>query len=402
MKVLYIIDQKPDGYPGGIEHHLLDLVSFMTKNKEPVYVLFPEKDSLRLRLYRDYDIEEHEYKGGRIDDHRLNDVYIENTVSAILDEIDVDILHFHSIRTLPLSLVELAKNRGKQVVLTLHEYYFWCINCIMLSPDFCWFERDSDKCFRCLVQNGYMVDQDYVGQRRKYIDYLFSIVDRVIVPSNYVKNVFLSLYSGLSYDKCIVVELGVDKQLLRKGRNNGRASGKDRLHLAFLGNFLHYKGNKAFLELIKKYRDSKSVKFSIIGNIFDPLLIPSYKNLDVLGGYSRLDVVDIIRSAGVDLTLLLSNWPETFSYTLSESIAAGVPVIATDAGALRERVSKNNVGFLVPVESPVKRITEIIEDIKTKPEVVAFFGERTEDARRRLRTVDEMAEENFRIYSSLK
>jgi len=401
MKILYVIDQKPDGYPGGIEYHLLDILSLFIRKRLPVHVLFPETNCLKLRRYEDYKIHEVAYGGGRLDDHRLRDSALETVFKSVLDDSDVDIVHFQSIRTLPLSLIEAAKQRNKKVILTLHEYYFWCINCIMLAPDFCWFEGDEEKCYGCLTRNNYKVQKGFVKERRQYIDYLFHLVDRLIAPSSYVKDVLLSLYTGLSYEKCVVIEPGVDKELLKGEKEKVMRRKKSALHLAFLGNFLHYKGNSAFLQLVKHFKNSDTITFSIIGNIFDPSLLPSYKNLSVMGGYTRDNVVKTIHKADPDLILLLSNWPETFSYTLSEAIASEVPVIATDGGALRERVSKEAVGFLVPVEDPLPRLLEITEDIRQQPEVITFLNERVTEARKRLKTVDEMVAEHFRLYNSL-
>ncbi len=401
MKILYVIDQKPDGYPGGIEYHLLDILNVFVRKRYPVYVLFPETNCLKLRRYADYRIQEVEYMGGRLDDHRLRDSTSELMFEKVLNDIDVDIVHFQSIRTLPLSLIEIAKERKKKVFITLHEYYSWCINCVMLAPNFCWFERDEDKCYECLTKNDYKVQKGFMRERRNYIDYLFHLVERVIVPSSYVRDVLLNLYAGLSQDKCLVIELGIDKELLKGEREHATAKRDGALHLAFLGNFLHYKGNMTFLKLIKHYKNSDKVTFSIIGNIFDPSLVPSYKNLSVIGGYTRNDVVKKIHGADPDLILLLSNWPETFSYTLSEAIASSVPVIATDGGALRERVARETVGFLVPVEDPLPRLLEITEDIRRQPEVVTFLNERVTEARKRLKTVDEMVEDHFRLYNSL-
>lgn len=396
-----MIDQKPDGYPGGIEYHLLDLVGGFIRRRLPVYVFFPEKDCLRLRLYKDYRVEETAYEGGGLVDHRLRDVDIEKVFVRMLDGIDVDIVHFHSIRTLPLSLIEKAKERNKKVLVTLHEYYFWCINCIMLAPEFCWFEKDEAKCFQCLLSTNYRVEKGYVGERRLYTDYLLRKVDGIIAPSQYVSDVLLGLYPGVCRDRCTVFEPGIDSGLLREEREGTVSVKNGALHLAFLGNFLHYKGNMAFLKLMKHFRNSGEVTFSIIGNIFDPSLVPSYKNLNVIGGYTRSDVVKTIHSADPDLVLLLSNWPETFSYTLSEAIASEVPVIATDGGALRQRVSKEAVGFLVPVENPVPRAIEIIDDVKAHPEVVPFLRGRVREAKKRLKTVEEMCDDHFRLYASL-
>jgi hypothetical protein len=41
-------------------------------------------------------------------------------------------------------------------------------------------------------------------------------------------------------------------------------------------------------------------------------------------------------------------WPETFSYTLSEAFAAGLPVVASDVGAFRERALGRPWSWLTP------------------------------------------------------
>jgi glycosyltransferase involved in cell wall biosynthesis len=87
---------------------------------------------------------------------------------------------------------------------------------------------------------------------------------------------------------------------------------------------------------------------------------------------------------------------------LSEAIASGVPVIATDGGALRERVSKEGVGFLVPIEDPRPGIIRIIEDMKKQTEVIDFLKQKVSGARKRMKTVDEMVEETFAVYDLLQ
>ncbi|MFZ5906083.1 MAG: glycosyltransferase [Nitrospirota bacterium] len=401
MHVLHVIDQKPDGYPGGIEYHQLDLIRYFREKSIPVSLLFPEENSLCLRRYQGDLVEESMYGGMKLDDHRLRDPGMEDSFRRVLTDTGADIVHFQSIRTMPLSFIEIAKNAGVQVIVSFHEYYFWCINCIMLAPDFCWFERDEEKCHACLAGSNYPVPEGYVKTRRAYINQLFSKIDRVIMPSFYVRDVFLSLYQGLTEEQCAVIEFGVGKKLLADYGRTAKRAPNGCLKLAFLGNFLPYKGNRTFLELLDCYRDSRFIRFSIIGNIFDHSIIPSRHNLSLAGGYARDEVVKKIQKESPDVILLLSNWPETFSYTLSEAIAGGVPVIATDGGALRERVSKFSAGFLVPVENPLPRLVEIIEDLRENPGVLEFLNGAVSRARGRLRTVDDMAESIVSLYRSL-
>jgi glycosyltransferase involved in cell wall biosynthesis len=402
VKILYVMDKKPDGKAGGLEHHLLDIVKVFNMKRLPVYVVFPDMDCLTLRRYDGNKMEEVLYECRKVNDHRLHDPFVEKVFNRILDELKVDIIHFQSFKTLPLSLIEAAKVRKKKVLITLHDYYFWCVTCSMLGPECCWFEADESKCWECLRKNNYQIHRGFVRDRRKYVEYLLQIVDRIIVPSSYVRDVLLNLYPTLSEDVVQNIECGIDKDLLRTNVEANPDRRKDFLHLVFLGNFLHYKGNKTFLELVAHYKNADNIKFTIIGNVFDSTLIPSQMNLNIGGRYTREKVVNILRETDPDLVLLLSNWPETFSYTLTESIAAGVPVIATDAGALRERVSREAVGFLVPVEDPVPGIIRIIENVQRHRDILVYFRERVRDARSRLKTADEMFEEHFKVYYSIR
>ena len=44
-------------------------------------------------------------------------------------------------------------------------------------------------------------------------------------------------------------------------------------------------------------------------------------------------------------------WPETYSYTLSESLISEIPEISFDLGAIAERVKKAEVGWILPINS---------------------------------------------------
>ena len=55
----------------------------------------------------------------------------------------------------------------------------------------------------------------------------------------------------------------------------------------------------------------------------------------------------ILQSLKPDLGLLLSNVPETFSYTLSELFAAGIPPVASRLGAFVDRIEDGVTGWLV-------------------------------------------------------
>ena len=74
----------------------------------------------------------------------------------------------------------------------------------------------------------------------------------------------------------------------------------------------------------------------------------------VIWEYQKLELGDYLRDIDADLGLMLSVVPETFSYTLSELWAAGVPVLATNLGAFSDRIVEGHNGWLVePLADPI-------------------------------------------------
>ena len=95
-------------------------------------------------------------------------------------------------------------------------------------------------------------------------------------------------------------------------------------------------------------------------------------------------------------------WPETFSFTLSEAISNAIPVIATDLGALRERISKYMVGYLVPYEDPVPRVVKIINDFLSCHELLDYFKNRCIAVARKLPDINSMTDKYEKLYRTLQ
>ncbi len=97
-----------------------------------------------------------------------------------------------------------------------------------------------------------------------------------------------------------------------------------------------------------------------ISQIADIYLLGSGKDGEDFFGLSGVHVIyqyqaDELASEaaviGADAALLLSTVPETWSYTFSEMIALGIPVIATNLGAFTERQEELGSGWLIEPDS---------------------------------------------------
>jgi glycosyltransferase involved in cell wall biosynthesis len=204
-----------------------------------------------------------------------------------------------------------------------------------------------------------------------------------------VKDVFCSLFD-LEEDKCTIITHGIYKTNISRQIESERS-----FNVAYLGAFTYEKGAESFLKIVEEMNNEKymeRITFHVIGELGYPLPkeFRSYPHMKLSGAYKFHDVNVILKRLKIDLVVLPSIWPETYSYTLSEAVVNGIPVLASDLGALRERISALSAGYLVPNESPVRRSVALIRDFYRYPELREYFHTRCIDASKRIPDIAEM------------
>jgi glycosyltransferase involved in cell wall biosynthesis len=70
------------------------------------------------------------------------------------------------------------------------------------------------------------------------------------------------------------------------------------------------------------------------------------------GAYEREELPARLKTIAPSFSLIASIWPETYSHTLTESWAAGIPVLASDLGAPGERIRRHGGGWLLDPREP--------------------------------------------------
>lgn len=412
MNILFVtLTKLSNNTTAGGELYLLDLMRGLAKTQISPYLVFPDSvkpDNLYVRKYNvNGEYQEYEFKG--------NDG--ERNFSEIINKYKIDIVHFQHFQTLPLSLIKIARDLNRKLVITIHDYFLWCENFFLLSPlkgklpSFCSFEEDATFCADCLKKSkgvweliyqrhwkGDNYSEEYVRKRRRDISQILGIADLIISPTRYVKDSVLNVYPNINPKRFFTVEHGTFKGRYRLDSKPNGNSGK--LKVAFLGGFKYEKGSVYFTELLKTMNDPK-IMFYIIGSLGSPIRKEDFANLIIIGQYKREELGDVLNREGIDLVVLLSPWAETFSYTLSESIFNGIPVIATDIGAFRERIAKHGVGFLVPYEDPIPRTAQLLKDISAHPEVLEFFKNNCVSAARSLKDIDMMVSDYIELYKKI-
>ena len=170
---------------------------------------------------------------------------------------------------------------------------------------------------------------------------------------------------------------------------------KTNRRIAFLGGLNEFKGSQIACQMIKQ--GGSRYDWYIIGGIGDPELITLEKgNVHKLGWYKRESVGAILRQNQIDLVCILSTWPETFCYTLSEVEIAGIPVLATDIGALGDRLRQDRTGWLVEPNQSGKDVLQKLDEIFADEEDFIQTCERAENFRHR--TIGEMCLDYAHLY----
>lgn len=130
------------------------------------------------------------------------------------------------------------------------------------------------------------------------------------------------------------------------------------LHIGILGTLSHVKGGNV-VRALYEYIDGQCLKIpiTVVGNSF----VKTPPGINVHGSYTVNDLPKIISEWGINVILIPSIVPETFSYTISEAIAMDLPIVAFDIGAQGNRITQYQFGKVVPLGSSPELIFSAIQ-----------------------------------------
>ena len=173
---------------------------------------------------------------------------------------------------------------------------------------------------------------------------------RLVAPTKSVASRWRSLLPALGPMPIAVIEHGLDASLsallARARRTENVASGAP-LRLVILGSLASHKGGALLEPVLREMAEFAEVL--LIGSGEDGRRLARRPGVTLIAEhYEREALGGLLARHDPDMGLLLSTVPETFSYTLSELRAAGIPVAATDLGAFADRIRHGTDGWLFP------------------------------------------------------
>jgi len=203
------------------------------------------------------------------------------------------------------------------------------------------------------------IAEDYLP---KMIVRLFRLLARWM-PDVLMVNSRATLHTlpAVSPDRIKVVYPGVPAELLETGASSSKGTGRgDQAIVGIVGRLSPTKGQDVFVRAAAKIAGRfPDVRFQIIGGALfqHDGFEAEVRALAVSLGLQNVEFLGFCEDVPARmraLTILVhaSPVPEPFGQVVVEALAAGKPVVATNAGGIPEIITDGDCGFLVPLGDP--------------------------------------------------
>jgi glycosyltransferase involved in cell wall biosynthesis len=286
----------------------------------------------------------------------FHDPGILRAFGEVLTAFSPDLVHIQHLMGLPVGLIRMLRRRQIPFLVTLHDYWWVCANAQLLTNDthqVCDGPSMYVNCVRCALarsESAWLWPMlpsmvPLFAYRNTVLRDVLQSAAGLIAPTPFVRGWYGRHRAPI--EKIHVVPHGLE---LANFNSAGEYSSGETVRFVYIGGISWQKGIHVLLEAFKQV--SGRWELWVAGDeTFDPgyatnLRANAVENVRFLGKLTRAEVRDTLGKA--DVVLVPSLWYETFSIVISEAFAAGVPVVASNIGALADRVRDGADGVLVP------------------------------------------------------
>jgi len=262
---------------------------------------------------------------------------------TLLRSFGVDRVHVHHWLGLESSLRPLLDRLGAPFDVTIHDYFSICpqINLLPTPTSRYCGEPDLATCNACIAGRPQHGATDITDWRTRH-GWLLNEAERVICPSRDARD-RIARYAPHARVLAVPHAAGAESTWRIEASAPGPAKP---LRIGVLGVIAQHKGLDALAAAVEA-ADPGQFEFVVIG-FCDPRLPRHLRHrVRETGRYDEADLPDLIASAGVQAIWFPATWPETYSYTLSAAIDAGLPIVAPTLGAFPERLVDRPLTWLV-------------------------------------------------------
>ena len=267
--------------------------------------------------------------------------------------------HIHHLMSMDVDVRALLHRLNVPFDVTVHDYFAICpqVNLLpWLQGSYCG-EPDIAVCNSCIADRPNYGARDIVAWRRANA-WQFVEAERVICPSEDVRR-RLARYG---VDRAIVVPHEPVKQgpwpMSPSVPGKGRA-----LRVALIGVLANQKGAASVLS-VAAASDAAELSLHLIGRSEQSLPAGLADRIEMTGVYEEAELPGLLAKAKPHVVWFPAQWPETYSYTLTAAIGAGLPIVATRIGAFAERLEGRPLTWLVDPEATPEEWIDVFGTVR--------------------------------------
>lgn len=271
------------------------------------------------------------------------DVYVNEVFDELCKLVKPNVVHCHNIIGTSLGIVDIAKNNNAKVCVTLHDNWGFCYKNTSLDNfgEVCTKTLYCEKCMENLTFGGVVIP---IGIRRNYFRRIFERMDAYISPSAYLANSYIK--AGFGFHKMNVIWNGIDFDKFQKINKIP----SDKLRITFIGFFGKHKGVELLIKAVGLL-GNRDIEINLVGAGDEQenykIIAAECGILHQLRFWGKLANQDIVNAyAETDIYCLPSIWPENQPVSITEAMACGIPVIASNLGGNKELVQDGVTGYL--------------------------------------------------------
>lgn len=266
-------------------------------------------------------------------------IFSNNDLATIYDEIlsklDISLLHINHLINHSFDLINHAIKKSIPFIVNLHDFYYICPSIHLVDKKCLYCNFDCHDCGG--IAHNSDISNDLILER--WHNECFKLLENSyvnIAPTQSVVDFYRKIYPNLN--NFIVIEHGVE---INKSSYYPQLTSNP-IKILVPGHVSPHKGSLLIRQL-KELDKHNNLELHFMGTT-----IPNLNKYGINHGkYKRKDFNKIVSEIKPSFSLILSTCPETYSYTLTESWMAGLPVIASDLGALKQRINSTGAGWLV-------------------------------------------------------
>lgn len=446
MNILIVANGYPPSAVGGVEVYSQAIARGLVAKSHQVTVFCRESRSDR----PDYEIEDSWEDGVRVirvvNDFKtieaFEETYSSRTIDALfkrlLLELQPELVHFNHLIGLSVDLPEIAASQSVPQITSLHDFWYLCarVNLEDWRGRACGGPRQGGDCYRCVTGSGgwlrlraraLSIGKPFLSARlrRRVRDWGWLPSDSsvtastgtrenfalryqrfsdalghsevVLAPSQFVANAFHA--NGLDNPGIHVLPLGIESFEPAAPSH----AFPERIHLGYVGPLTPAKGLDVLLEAMERVDDPR-LRLLVFGRddvdaAFTRRIVRRSlrdKRVSLKGPFQPFERSQVY--GDMDLVIIPSRVPESFSLVAREALQANRPVLAANVGALPEVIHPGVNGDLFFSSDPrslAERLRKILED----PELLRRMNL---DQSADIPTVEEHIEQLQSIYESAR